>query len=52
MVTGSLPKDVWFYLSRENIKAKGQKVSDVKDAKRFFDQHIDPAKIKAKFQIT
>ena len=47
VIPGSLPKDVWFYLSRENVKAKGKKISNAEDAKRFFDQHQDPATIKA-----
>lgn len=47
VVPGSLPKDVWFYLSRENVKAKGKKISTAEDARRYYAQHPDPAKIRA-----
>ena len=47
VVPGSLPKDVWFYLSRENVKAKGKKISTAEDAKRYYAKHPDPARIKA-----
>ncbi|TGO02223.1 hypothetical protein PN36_28415 [Candidatus Thiomargarita nelsonii] len=49
VVPGALPKDVWFYLSRENAKAKGKKISNGQDAQRYFAKHASPAKIKAKF---
>lgn len=44
---GSLPRDVWFYLSRENAKAHGTNVATADDAKRYFAQHPDPAKLEA-----
>ncbi len=44
---GSEPRDVWFYLSRENVKAHGKKIATGADAKRYFDLHPDPAKIEA-----
>ncbi|MFQ5784528.1 MAG: c-type cytochrome [Alphaproteobacteria bacterium] len=47
VIAGSLPKDVWFYLSRENAKAKGTQISNADDARRYFVQHPDPAEIKA-----
>lgn len=45
VIAGSQPRDVWFYLSRENASAKGKKISDGADAMRYFKQHEDPAKI-------
>ena len=47
VVKGSWPRDVWFYLSRENVRAGGRKISSQKDAQRWFQQHPDPAQIKA-----
>lgn len=44
---GSLPRDVWFYLSRENVKARGKKISTAADARRYFALHPDPAKLVA-----
>ncbi len=46
VIPGSLPKDVWFYLSRENAKAKGTKISTAEDARRYFDKHPEPAEIR------
>ena len=46
VIPGSNPKDVWFYLSRENAAAKGQKISNADDAKRFFNQHPDPSELE------
>ncbi len=40
-------KDIWFYLSRENLKHKGKKRIDAGVAKQFIDQIQDPASIKA-----
>ena len=48
VVVCARPKDVWFYLSRENAKAGGTQISGAKDARRYFDQHPDPAKIVAR----
>ena len=47
VVAGALPKDVWFYLSRENAKAGGNKISGREDARRYFEKHPDPAKLVA-----
>ena len=47
VVAGALPKDVWFYLSRENAKAGGKKISGREDARRYFEKHPDPAKLVA-----
>lgn len=47
VIPGSLPRDVWFYLSRENAKAGGAKISKASDAKKIFDQLADPAAIEA-----
>ncbi|MEE9354440.1 MAG: c-type cytochrome [Methylococcaceae bacterium] len=49
VVANALPKDVWFYLSRENVAAKGAKISDGDDVRRFYRKHINPAKIEAAF---
>ena len=40
-------RDIWFYLSRENIKNKGKKVIDATTAKTYISQMEDPATIKA-----
>ncbi|MCK5831517.1 MAG: cytochrome c [Methylococcales bacterium] len=48
VLEGALPKDVWFYLSRENVAAKGKKISNGDDVRRFYEKHIDPAKMEAK----
>lgn len=45
VIPGSWPRDVWFYLSRENAAAKGKKISGAADAMRYFKRHEDPAKI-------
>lgn len=47
VIPGALPKDVWVYLSRENVKAKGKKISTAEDAKRYYAKHPDPAMIRA-----
>jgi len=47
VVEGARPKDVWFYLSRENAKAHGKKISTAADARRYYKQHADPAKLTA-----
>ena len=49
VVPGAWPKDVWFYLSRENAQAKGKKISTASDARRYYDQHIDPADMTAQW---
>lgn len=46
VIPGSQPRDVWFYLSRENVAAKGKKISGAEDAMRYFKRHEDPAKIE------
>lgn len=48
VIQGSLPKDVWFYLSRENIQARGKKQANADDAKRIASKLIAPHQIKAK----
>ena len=48
IVKGSLPKDVWFYLSRENIKAGGTKQANANDAVKIHSKFIAPNKIKTK----
>lgn len=47
VIPGSLPRDVWFYLSRENAKAGGTLISNASDARRIYDQSVDPATIEA-----
>ena len=46
VIPGSNPKDVWFYLSRENVKAEGTKISNAADARRYFAQHPDPGNLE------
>lgn len=45
VVAGAWPKDVWFYLSRENAKAQGKQISTAEDAKRYYAKHQDPAEM-------
>lgn len=45
VIAGSQPRDVWFYLSRENAAARGKKISGAADATRYFKRHQDPARI-------
>lgn len=40
-------KDIWFYLSRENIKHKGKKAIDATVARKYISQMMNPASIKA-----
>lgn len=47
VVAGSLPKDIWFYLSRENVKAQGKQISNASDANRYIEKLPDPAKVQA-----
>lgn len=47
VLPGHKPKDIWFYLSRENIKHKGKKAIDARAAQRYIQQLMDPASIKA-----
>lgn len=47
VIAGSAPRDVWFYLSRQNVKAGGAKISNASDARKIFDQLADPAAIEA-----
>ncbi|MFV2057151.1 MAG: c-type cytochrome [Thiohalomonadales bacterium] len=43
VLDGALPKDIWFYLSRENVKAKGKiKVGKV-EAQRIISRQSNPA---------
>jgi len=46
VIPGSNPKDVWFYLSRENARAEGSKISNSDDARRYFAQQPDPGKLE------
>jgi hypothetical protein len=40
-------KDIWFYLSRENIANKGKVQLGNEAAQRYIQQMADPSKIKA-----
>ena len=46
VIPGSDPKDVWFYLSRENASAGGTQISGGEDARRYFEQHADPGELE------
>lgn len=46
-VAGAWPKDVWFYLSRENAAAGGALLSDAEDARRIYNQFEDPASVES-----
>jgi len=41
-------KDIWFYLSRENLKNKGKVQIGKKQAEHYIQQMADPSKIQAK----
>lgn len=47
VVAGAWPKDVWFYLSRDNARAQGKKISNADDARRYYEKHQDPAEMIA-----
>ena len=47
VVDASLAKDIWFYLSPENIKYKGKKILGKEAALQYIKAQINPAEIKA-----
>lgn len=47
VLPNQVAKDIWFYLSRENLKHKGKKAIDAGVAQSFIAQDQDPANIKA-----
>ncbi len=47
VLPGHHARDIWFYLSRENIKNKGKKVIGASSAQKYISQMEDPATIKA-----
>lgn len=48
VLANSKPKDIWFYLSRENLKNKGQVVLGKSAANKYIKQMENPAEVKAK----
>ena len=47
VLKGNKAKDIWFYLSRENIKNSGKVMMGAEAANRYIKQMPDPSKIKA-----
>jgi len=47
VIPGSLPKDIWFYLFRENAKNRGLKPAGDKDAQCVISAQQAPATVKA-----
>jgi len=45
IIAGQMPKDIWFYLSRENVKSKGKHIANSADAKRIIKKLQSPADI-------
>ncbi len=47
VIANQLPKDVWFYLSRDNVKSKGKLVAGKAEAEKYIQLQANPQKIKA-----
>ena len=47
VIPGSIPKDIWFYLSRENLKNKGKTIIGSSTAKQYIEKMKDPKSIRA-----
>jgi len=47
IIPGQLPKDIWFYLSRENVISKGKHIANGTDARRIIRMLKPPADIVA-----
>ena len=47
VLANQLPKDVWFYLSRDNVKSKGTAIAGKAEAEKYIQQQANPQKIKA-----
>jgi len=47
VLANQLPKDVWFYLSRDNIKNRGKLIAGKAEAEKYIQQQENPQKIQA-----
>ncbi len=47
VLQGQLPKDVWFYLSRDNLKHKGRQIAGQKEANKYIQAQANPQHITA-----
>ncbi len=47
VLADALPKDVWFFLSRDNLKYAGKKIFGEKEAEKYVKSQANPAKLQA-----